>query len=92
MSLAPDGFEPIFRTSPYLELLGPILNKKTPDGLVIGLRAEAKHCNAREQVHGGLLSSLADIALGYNTAFAGKTSVPIVTTSLTIDYADAAKL
>ena len=65
MSLAPDGFEPIFRTSPYLELLGPILNKKTPDGLVIGLRAEAKHCNAREQIHGGLLSSLADIALGY---------------------------
>lgn len=92
MSLAPDGFEPIFRTSPYLELLGPILNKKTPDGLVIGLRAEAKHCNAREQVHGGLLSSLADIALGYNTAFAGKTPVPIVTTSLTIDYAGAAKL
>lgn len=92
MTLPPDGFEPIFRTSPYLELLGPILNKKTPDGLVIGVRAEGKHCNARDQVHGGLLSSLADIALGYNTAFAGETPVPIVTTSLTIDYAGAAKL
>lgn len=92
MSPPPDGFEPIFRSSPYLELLGPIFNKKTSDGLLIGLRAEGKHCNTRDQVHGGLLSSLADIALGYNIAFAGETPVPIVTTSLTIDYAGAAKL
>ncbi len=86
------GFEPIFRTSPYLELLRPISNKKTELGLVIGLKAQQKHCNARGLVHGGVLSSLADIALGYNTAFQGPQPVPIVTASLTIDYAGAAKL
>lgn len=92
MSNIPVGFEPIFRSSPYLELLGPIFNKKTGNGLVIGLRAEEKHCNAREQVHGGVFSSLADIALGYNAAFSGDSPVPIVTASLTIDYAGSAKL
>ena len=52
----PEGFEPIFRSSPYLELLGPIYNKKTDEGLVIGLRAREKHCNARGLVHGGVFS------------------------------------
>ena len=54
--------------------------------------AEAKHCNAREQVHGGVFSSLADVALGYNAAFSKSNPVPIVTASLTIDYAGSAKL
>jgi uncharacterized protein (TIGR00369 family) len=88
----PQGFEPIFRTSPYLELLGPIYSNKTNEGLIIGLQAEEKHCNARGTVHGGVLSSLADIALGYNAAFSGKEPVPMVTSSLTIDYAGSAKL
>jgi acyl-coenzyme A thioesterase 13 len=59
---------------------------------VIGLRVEDKHCNARGLVHGGLLSSLADVALGYNSAFAQEPPTPIVTSSLTIDYAGTAKL
>ena len=92
MNTLPQGFQPIFRSSPYLELLGPIFNKKTDKGLVVGLLAEEKHCNARGQVHGGVFSSLADIALGYNAAFSKETPVPIVTASLTIDYVGGAKL
>ena len=92
MSQTPEGFEPLFRTSPYLELLGPIFNKKTNAGLVIGLRAQEKHCNARGLVHGGVFSSLADVALGYNAAFQGQEPTPIVTASLSIDYAGAARL
>jgi acyl-coenzyme A thioesterase 13 len=92
MSNVPEGFEPIFRSSPFLDLLGPIYNQKTESELRIGLRAEKKHCNARDQVHGGVFSSLADIALGYNAAFQGKEPVPMVTASLNIDYAGAAKL
>ena len=92
MSNVPEGFEAIFRSSPFLDLLGPIYNRKTEKGLIFGLRAEDKHCNARELVHGGVFSSLADIALGYNAAFSGDDPVPIVTASLTIDYAGSAKL
>jgi len=92
LSNIPEGFEPIFRSSPFLDLIGPLFNKKTKEGLVIGFRAEEKHCNARGLVHGGVLSSLADVALGYNAAFATTPPTPIVTASLTIDYAGAARL
>ncbi|WP_394237542.1 PaaI family thioesterase [Pseudomonas anguilliseptica] len=92
MSMVPAGFSPLFRSSPFLDLLGPIYNQRSATGLVIGLRAEEKHCNARGLVHGGVLSSLADVALGYNSAFAEEPPTPIVTTSLTIDYAGTAKL
>lgn len=92
MSTIPDGFTALFRSSPFLDLLGPIYHKPYPAGLAIGLRTEEKHCNARGLVHGGVFSSLADIALGYNTAFAGEQPTPLVTASLTIDYAGAAKL
>jgi acyl-coenzyme A thioesterase 13 len=92
MSEIPEGFEPIFRTSPYLELLGPIFSRKTAECLVVGIRAQQKHCNARSLVHGGVFSSLADIALGYNAAFQGNEPIPMVTASLTIDFAGSAKL
>ena len=92
MSIIPAGFTPLFRSSPFLDLLGPIYNQRSDTGLVIGLRAEEKHCNARGLVHGGMLSSLADVALGYNSAFAQEPPTPIVTSSLTIDYAGTAKL
>lgn len=91
MSMVPEGFTRLFRSSPFLDLLGPIYNQRTDKGLVIGLWAEEKHCNARGLVHGGVLSSLADVALGYNSAFAEEPPTPIVTSSLTIDYAGIAK-
>jgi acyl-coenzyme A thioesterase 13 len=92
MSKIPEGFEPLFRTSPYLDLIGPLYSKKSDAGLIIGFRAESKHCNARESVHGGVLSSLADVALGYNAAFSAKNPVPMVTSHLSIDYVGSASL
>lgn len=92
MNDIPEGFETIFRSSPFLDLLGPLYNKRTDSCLVIGFRAVEKHCNARGLVHGGVLSSLADIALGYNAAFSEEQPIPMVTASLTIDYAGTAKL
>jgi len=40
MNEMPEGFAPLFRSSPYLDLLGPIYNKKTDSELRIGLKAE----------------------------------------------------
>jgi len=92
MNEVPAGFETIFRSSPFLDLLGPLYNKRADSCLLIGFRAAQKHCNARGMVHGGVLSSLADVALGYNAAFSGEQAVPMVTASLTIDYAGSAKM
>ena len=60
MAEIPDGFEPIFRTSPCTDLIAPIYQNKISSELIVAIRAEEKHCNARGTVHGGVLGSLAE--------------------------------
>ena len=67
--VVPVGFEPLFRTSPFLEMLGPLYCRRDTGRLVIGLRITAKHANARGLAHGGVLLTLCDIALGYSAAY-----------------------
>jgi acyl-coenzyme A thioesterase 13 len=89
----PPGFEPLFRTSPFLEMVGPLFYRRDPErGLVIGLRIAEKHANARGVAHGGLLVTLADIALGYQTAFGQDPPAGLTTANLTADFAGAAKI
>jgi len=87
----PDNFKPLFRTSPVLDLIGPIYYRGEGRELVLGLRAETKHCNARGAVHGGILATLADVALGYTMAFASDPPAVLVTANLTLDFAGTAK-
>lgn len=88
---APAGFKPIFRTSPFLELLGPFYYRSEDERIVIGVRVEEKHTNARGTAHGGLFMTLSDIALGYCTAFSTDPPTKLVTTNLSADFAGAAK-
>jgi acyl-coenzyme A thioesterase 13 len=89
----PPGFEPLFRTSPFLDTVGPLFCRRDAErGLVIGLRIAEKHANARGVAHGGLLLTLADIALGYRTAFSQDPPAGLITASLTADFAGAAKI
>lgn len=92
MTGIPAGFEPIFRSSPFLDLIGPLYYRRSDHGFILALRAEAKHCNLRETVHGGVLSTLADIALGYNTALTGPEPIPMVTANLSLDFVGSARL
>lgn len=91
MTAIPDGFEPLARTSPFLDLVGPLYSRRTEDGLQIGFLAEDRHCNTSGFVHGGFLSTVADIALGYNAAGFGGKEIPMVTASITIDFAGSAR-
>jgi acyl-coenzyme A thioesterase 13 len=59
--------------------------------LVLGLRAEDKHCNMRGTVHGGIIATLADIALGYTLAFSSKPPLGAVTVHLSLDFAGHAQ-
>jgi len=92
VTAVPPGFEPLFRTSPFLETLGPFFFRRTPAGFVIGLRVEEKHSNARGTAHGGLLLTLADIALGYTAAFSEEPPLSLTTASLSTDFAGQAKI
>jgi len=89
--MAPEGYQPLFRTSPYVELIGPLYSRGEGAALQIGLRAERKHCNQRGTVHGGILATLADIALGYAMAFATTPPANLVTANLSLDFAGAAR-
>jgi len=88
----PADFRPLFRASPVSELIGPIYCRGEGQELVLGLRVESKHCNARGTVHGGILATLADTALGYAMAFSTTPPMSLVTASLTLDFAGTAKI
>jgi len=82
----PEGYEALHRESNFIQLIGPFYQKRCGDTLRIAMRAEEKHCNMRGDVHGGVVSSLADMAMGYNIAFSQQPPVSAVTASLTVDY------
>jgi acyl-coenzyme A thioesterase 13 len=92
MQDAPDGFAPLFRNSPYTDTIGPLYYRKEGRDLVIATRALAKHANARGLVHGGLLMTIADIAIGYSMAFREDPPLSLVTASITADFAGSAKV
>lgn len=89
--MIPEGFQPLGRLSPVIEMIGPVYARGKGKDLVLGLRAEAKHCNMRGTVHGGMLATLADIALGYSLAFSTEPPTAAVTANLTLDFAGSAK-
>ena len=59
---------------------------------MIGLWVLEHHCNNKNSAHGGLFATLADIALGKTSSWSETPPIPLVTTSLTIDYLGAARL
>src|ERR1051325_1889320 len=92
MSDVPEGFAPLFRSSPFLNTVGPIYGKGEGSDLIIGLRAREKRTNARGIALGGGWRTLADIALGYCLAFHPAPPQSLVTTNLTLDFAGSARL
>lgn len=86
-----EGFEPLFRSSPYLDLIGPVYcRKRSHGGWKVGMCVAEKHCNGRGTLHGGVISSLADVALGYNAAFIGSVPQALVTINLNVDFTGSA--
>ena len=89
---APEGWAPLFRTSPFLDAIGPFHQRESADGFIVGLRIQPKHANARGLAHGGVLMTLADIALGYRSAFSVDPPASLTTASVTTDFAGSAKV
>ena len=87
----PAGFAPIFRTSPFLDTIGPLYSAGSGASLVIGMRVQEKHTNARGTLHGGVLASIADVALGYGLATSTSPPTSMVTANLSVDFAGGAR-
>ncbi|MGE5639622.1 MAG: PaaI family thioesterase [Clostridia bacterium] len=88
----PKGFKALSGLSPFNALVGPLFSRRRRgQELSIGLRIERKHLNSRGICHGGVLATLADLALGYAMHAKVKGGAAFVTAHLAVDYAGAAQ-
>jgi acyl-coenzyme A thioesterase 13 len=91
MPRIPEGFREMEGLSPFNALVGPLYERREGEAVSIGLALERKHTNSRGICHGGVLATLADLALGY--AMLAKTGDRggFLTAHLSVDYAGAAR-
>lgn len=87
---APAGFARHDRTSPVTAPWEPLYSRVSGDTLVLGLRARDPHTNSRGFVHGGLISTLADNAMGLSTARRLGDVASLVTVNLAVDFLGSA--
>ena len=88
----PPGFERHCRQSPVTDPWEPIYSRKTDEAVILGLVAEAAHTNSRGFVHGGLISALADNAMGLSCSRRLGGDASLVTVNLTLDFLGSAQI
>ena len=94
----PDGFTQHSRTSPLTAPWEPILSRLVDQRVLqLGVIVREAHCNARGFAHGGLISALADNAMGHSAVATARNTLPeppasAVTVSLSLDFADSARI
>ena len=87
---APAGFVRHDRKSPLTDPWEPLWRRVSGDTVILGLRAGAAHTNSRGFVHGGLISALADNAMGLSCARKLGDGTSLVTVNLTVDFLGSA--
>ncbi|WP_108810700.1 hotdog fold thioesterase [Sphingorhabdus sp. Alg231-15] len=85
-----EGFQPHFRKSPLTDPWEPLYSLVTNDATIIGFVSDNQHCNSRGFVHGGLISAIADNAMGLSCAMQHGEVSGLVTLNLHLDFARAA--
>lgn len=80
------GFMPHDRKSPLTDPWEPLYSRVDNDKVVLGLHAADAHANSRGFVHGGLISALADNAMGLSCARVLGGASRLVTVSLALDF------
>lgn len=88
----PEGYQPMNRSCPYWDLVGPFYERVVEGGVHLGVRVEEKHGNLRGVAQGGLIATLADVALGRNISYASEQKRPLATVNLTTDFAGAGQI
>jgi uncharacterized protein (TIGR00369 family) len=88
----PQGFERHFRQSPLTDPWEPLYSKRTDNAVIIGLRLAKPHTNARGLIHGGLIATLADNAMGYSCAHRLGGASSLVTIGLAVDFVGTAQV
>lgn len=99
--MMPLGYQSHTRRSPLTDPWEPLLSRQTGDAaseaIYLALEIREPHCNARGFAHGGLISALADNAMGHSAVLqarrrAGSENASAVTVSLSLDFIDSAQV
>ncbi len=88
----PTGFARHDRQSPLTDPWEPLYRRLSGNVIVLGLRAGPAHTNSRGFVHGGLISALADNAMGLSCAHQLGDGASLVTVNLSVDFLGAAHI
>ena len=88
----PEGYARHFRTSPLTDPWEPLYSRKTDHAVTLGFRAGSAHANSRGFVHGGMVSALADNAMGLSCGHGLEGGPGLVTVSLAVDFLGSAQL
>jgi uncharacterized protein (TIGR00369 family) len=93
----PEGFRPHDRKSAVTDAWEPLYSSYGAEAVRLGFFLDARHCNGRGLLHGGVIAALADNAMGLTLGTAmraagGETLKGLVTTTLSVDYIGVAKL
>lgn len=88
----PAGFARHYRQSPLTDPWEPLYSRRTDGAVVIGLEATQAHTNSRGFVHGGLISALADNAMGLSCGHVLGDGASLVTVNLTLDFLGTARI
>lgn len=89
----PEGFALHPRRSPAAAAWEPIHFRIVDGSYQLAIRFGAAHANTRGGLHGGVIATLADNAMGLTLAITPEgTPKGFVTTSLAVDYINAARL
>lgn len=92
MSAVRSGFERLDSISPFHDLVGPLYLRREADAFSVGMIVAEKHLNSRGIVHGGMICTLVDFAMGYAARFASDPPRALVTTNLSVDFAGNARI
>ena len=93
MSDIPDDFHRLnLPANPFIELCGPLYGRRDGERLVVGLRVRPQHCNPGKVCHGGMLMTLADMALLLSTNVQTGMNSYLLTVQLSTDFLAPAPL
>ena len=88
----PDGFSVVEMQYGFVGTVGPLYHRAGPDGEVLAVRVEERHCNLGKVAHGGMITALADIAIGHRLVRSRKPLMWSLSLSLNTDFVGTAPL
>jgi uncharacterized protein (TIGR00369 family) len=94
---APDGYLRHTRRSPLTEPWEPLFARETGEAVQLAVEIREAHCNARGFAHGGLISALADNAMGLSAVRLARqqpeqAQASAMTVTLALDFLDSARV